>query len=385
VKDGDRIETLGEVAGDVLLRMARELLARKPGGHLVDPDLVLELTLSLSLRGPEAGPRQLAQRLVRTLDDLLDDAVQQAAAFRPGHAYCHRCDAAGCEHSLPPTARHVLVGYQPTGAPRWEDFAQVCLDRKHPEVDRLYDDPPALVTLVQEAGELRRGLLRAFDNGTYQLLGQVCVGFFAVRSRAEEGRGVLALTAQAAATRARDGRFRLGLNLLGRAPDGGDLESLWDRQAELPWRAAVWWAQEALRTLAAPRRGGRRRQFPRAELQRRVDGILRGLARRLERDARSRDRRTRHAQLRHASGARPTRKAIDDAREAGPEGLMVDERSGTVVVLGDRGRTHFFTREGRLVSSVRYNKDAVARKIKLELWRPASADEAAAFRERLPE
>ena len=64
---------------------------------------------------------------------------------------------------------------------------------------------------------------------------------------------------------------------------------------------------------------------------------------------------------------------------------MIDERSGTIVVLGGRGRTHFFTPRGRLVSSVRYNKDAVGRKIKIELWRAASADEIAAFRERLPD
>ena len=52
-----------------------------------------------------------------------------AAVFRPGHAYCHRCKGAMCEHSEPPSSRHVFVGYAPTGAPRWTDFAQWCLDR----------------------------------------------------------------------------------------------------------------------------------------------------------------------------------------------------------------------------------------------------------------
>ena len=64
---------------------------------------------------------------------------------------------------------------------------------------------------------------------------------------------------------------------------------------------------------------------------------------------------------------------------------MVDERSGTVVVLGDRGRTHFFTPQGQLVSSVRYSKDAIARKIRLEQWRAASQEECGSFRSSLPD
>jgi hypothetical protein len=54
-----------------------------------------------------------------------------------------------------------------------------------------------------------------------------------------------------------------------------------------------------------------------------------------------------------------------------------------VVVLGDRGRTHFFTPEGRLVSSVRYSRDAIERKRKTGLWRPLAASQAAAMKEAL--
>ena len=103
----------------------------------------------------------------------------------------------------------------------------------------------------------------------------------------------------------------------------------------------------------------------------------------LERDVRARGRRTRHAEARHASGERPTRKAVDDARVMRGEQCYVDERSGTLVVLGERGRTHFFTAAGQHVSSVRYSKDAIARKLKLEVWREASEDERAALLETL--
>ena len=123
--------------------------------------------------------------------------------------------------------------------------------------------------------------------------------------------------------------------------------------------------------------------MPAAVFQSRVEGVLQGLARRIERDTRGRSRRTQHAQHRHLSGERPTRKAIDDLRKAGEEACLHDRRNDTFVSLGGRGRTHFFTPRGRLVSSVRYGKDAIARKIKQDRWRPATAEEADTLRDHL--
>jgi hypothetical protein len=367
----------GEDAGEALLRLVRERLGRKPGGHLVESGLEsLDLRIVVALQGPDADPLRIADRLTEEIDRLLDDAVQQAAAFRPGHAFCHRCESVSCQHSRPPSCRHVCVGYAATGMPRWEDFAQFCLERRHPRVDELYREPPALLTVVHSREALHGGMLAAFENPSYDLLGQLTAGFFPVRARAEEGRGVLALTVQVAASRSARGAIRLGLNLLGRSPAGEDLERLWDRQDELPWRRSVRWAQSALQTLTVTRGG-------RAELERRVDRILHGLARRLDREHRARGRRTRHAAERHASGVRPTRKALDDARAAADENLFVDERNGTLVVVGERGRTHFFTAAGQHVSSVRYSRDAIARKLRSELWRRASPEQSEQFRRRL--
>lgn len=380
----DRVEALGEVAWEMLQRMVRELIARKPGGHLIESNLpALELRLPpADLDAPEEDQRRLVRQFAADIDRQLDDAVQEAAAFRPGHAYCFRCEGASCDHSQPPSCRHVLVGYGPTGTPRWLDLAQHCLDLKHPEVDLLYRDPPAFLTLVQDKTALQGDVIRAFRDGNGEVLGQVAAGFFRVPTTAAEGRGVLALTVQVAASRSRSGRRRLGLNLLGRAPSGGDLATLWDRQDDLPWRKAVRWAQSALQTLSRPGRGGA--LLPPAQVEARVAGILHGLASRLERDHRARSRRTRHAAERHMSGDRPTRKAVDDARAVRGDQCLVDERSETIVVLGERGRTHFFTADGQHVSSVRYSRDAIARKLKLEHWRGASAAELSAFRERLP-
>jgi hypothetical protein len=374
----DSVKALAEIAGDVLQRMVRELLARKAGGHLIETRLEeIDLRLPLAVR---ADPAAFADDLVAALDGILDDAIQDAAAFRPGRAFCHRCAPAACEHSRPPSCRDVFVGYAPTGVPLWKDFAQLCLELKHPEVDRLYGDPPAFLTLAQAGDELRGRLLSAFRSPSYELLGQLAAGFFPVKTRQEEGRGVLALTFQVVASRGRR-RPRLALNLLGVAPGGEDLETLWERYREVPWRRAVRWAQSALASVRPRSRG--REGLDRRAIDARVEGILRGMARRLEREHRARSRRTHHAERRHESGQRPTRKAIDDIRAAGPEAILVDERSGTLVVLGDRGRTHFFTSDGRLVSSVRYSTDAIERKRKLGLWRAASGDQVGALRERV--
>jgi hypothetical protein len=383
----DRVSALGEIAWDVLQRMVREQLARKPGGHLVEASLTeVDLDLPLALKGPDADPAAFSARLVERIDRFLDDEIQRAAVFRPGHAFCHRCAGAACEHSYPPSGRHVFVGYAPTGTPRWEDFAQVCLDLRHPEVDRLYENPPAFLTLVQGPGALSGGLLGAFQAPTYDLLGQVTAGFYQVRVKEAEGRGVLAVTFQVAASRPGAARLRLGLNILGRTSSGESLELLWDRQEGVPWARAARWAQSALGTVV--RRAPRERDGAAAsdsELERRVEGILRGLVRRLEHDHRGRARRTQHGEERHQSGERPTRKALDDIRDVKADAILVDERNGTLVVPGDRGRTHFFTPDGRLVSSVRYSRDAIERKRKLGLWRAATPPESESLLAKLRE
>lgn len=371
----DRVIGLGEEAHALLCEMVRELLARKSGSHLVEATLAqLDLQLPLVLNG---APTEFSRKLTDSINDSIDSAVQHAAAFRPGHAYCHRCKGGLCEHSQPPSSRHVFVGYAQTGLPRWLDLAQFCLERKHPEVDRLYSEPPAFVTIVSTGAELHGDMLAVFRQGSYELLGQVIGGFYSVPTRLEEGRGVLALTVQAAASRSKNGEHRYGLNILGRSPAGGGLEMLWERQRELPWRKAVAWAQSALNSLPA--------KVSDSQARKRVDGIMHSLARRLERDSRARSRRTGHAEQRHASKERPTRKAIDDARDVGIESLMFDERSNTLVVLGDRGRTHFFRPDGKHVSSVHYKKEAITRKIDKELWRQATGEQLDGLQKRLPE
>ena len=51
------------------------------------------------------------------------------------------------------------------------------------------------------------------------------------------------------------------------------------------------------------------------------------------------------------------------------------------MVVAPRGRTHFFSGDGRLVSSVRYAPADIARRQKLGVWRPSGEEELTALRE----
>jgi hypothetical protein len=385
----DRTRASGKAAWEALQSLVREILRGRPGAHLIEGRLrEIDLHLPLVLEGHGADPTAFAAEVAADVARQIDEAIEEAGAFLPGNAFCHRCEAAACEHSRPPSERHVFLGYGPTGAPRWMEFGQYALEARHPDFDRLWDANPSFITVLMDRVDLHGALLGSFRNDDRVVLGQVVAGFFTLPPRPGEGREVLALTLQAVASHTAGGRRRLGLNILGTAPGGGDLALLWERQGDLPWRRAVRWAQAALISVARQGRGGgRARPAPGGAwaadeaLERRVMGVLQGLARRLEQDIRGRGRRTAHADERHEGGERPTRKAIDDIRAAGPEAFLRDERAGTVVVLGDRGRTHFLTPAGRLVSSVRYSRDAIEKKRSLGLWRPLPRTEAEAARQ----
>jgi len=227
----------------LLRRMVGELLARKPGGHLVNGS-VDEMVVHLPAGGGD--DESFAVDLAARIEDEVDEAIRRAAAFRPGHVYCHRCHAAACEHSLPPSGQHVFIGYNPTGVPLWEPMAQALLALRHPEVNALYDNPRALVTLVQDTATLRGTMLEAWQNPVCEVVGQLVAGYFRPPGTANGER--LALTLQVTAARTRKQGLRLGLNLLG-TPD-----AIWPVDLEPPWRRPLRWAQDALASVAAPGR-----------------------------------------------------------------------------------------------------------------------------------
>lgn len=361
----------------LLADLADSQLARHPWGHLVrSRPAAINLSLALPLGTSEEDLAELATQLQAALDAGLEEQVAHAASFLPGRVYCLRCRSPQCEHSSPAEPRQVFAGYGPTGSPRFLDFGQWLLDRRDPRIEQLFADAPVLVTLVANEPDLTRELLPAFRDAErdFHVCGQVAAGWYRIPD--PTGRPhALAVTFQVVSSRPRGGRRRLGLNILGRGPEGESLDHLHDRLGVIPWTGAVRWGQSVLGKLGLSVRG--KGGISEAALGRRIEGLLQGLARRLEREERARDRRTHHAEFRHTEGSRPTRMAVLDLSRAAPDQILFDTRRGTLVVLGDRGRTHIFSIAGKLITSVHYAPATIARRRESGLWRRATAAEAA--------
>jgi hypothetical protein len=350
----------------------------------------VELTLSLPLHG-EQGLAEQAAAARATVRDAVAALIRQRSMIHPGSVVDLRSGLAGLPETAPATAREVFVGFAANGAPRFRDLAQWLLQCQDPRLELLYGRRPRLVIVPSTEEELYAEVLAAFRQAPadWRLHGQVVAGFFEVERR-DGTPGALALTLQIqSAASGQGGRRRYALNILGKGPDGESLEHLVDRLGhkrgwEKPWQAAASWAEGALATVergvgrSGPRNAPADAQA--AELDQRLRGILSGLARRLEHDRRDRERRTGHGEERHRQGDRPTPFALSDLRQATPAAVLVDSRNKTLIVLGGRGRAHGWSPAGKLVTSIQYTPESIARKRQREIWRPASPQELQALR-----
>jgi hypothetical protein len=372
-QDDDRVR-------EALLLLAEELrrrVERHPHGYLAGGHEVLELPLRLALaRDPArltAAATELSGELTRGLDGLLG----HRAVLRPGRVFCLRCGTAECDHAEPASPRDTFTGYGPSGLPRFQDFGQWLLAGRDPRLDALFATNGPTVAVIATPAELHQDLLPAYrDNAAgFVLHGQVTAGWF----RLPDAAGVLqslAVTFQIVSSRAPRGCRRYGLGVLAMAPGGESLERLADRVGELPWSSSARWAQSVVATFSP---AGKTGEVPAS----RIEGVLGAIARRLEKGHRARDRRTQHAEERHQTGDRPTRMAYADLARARDEALFFDVRKKTFVVLGERGRAHVFSPQGKLVTSVRYPAGTTEKRRERGLWRLAAADEIRALRERV--
>jgi hypothetical protein len=233
------------------------------------------------------------------------------------------------------------------------------------------------VTCTEE--QLMQDLVPAFRDraGGYRLHGQVCAGWYRVDD-ARGGSDAVAVSLQIVSSRVRRQQWRLGLNVVGRGPRGEPLENLFDRLGAIPWAGPARWAQEALGQIE--QRLNRQRRGANPQVKRRLDGVLGGLARRLEKDERVTQRLTRHAETRRRQRQRPTDKALSDLAAARDDQILFDGRHETLIVLGDKGRAHVFNQAGKLVTSIHYSTASISRRRKTEKWRNASPEEIVTLR-----
>jgi hypothetical protein len=383
---GERLRQAMKLLADEV----RERLERHPLGHLVaGRGERLDLRLSVPTALKEGTLERAGRAAGEAVQEAIQSLVAHSARFQPGRVFCLRCQSAVCEHSAPVSNRQVFTGYASTGAPRFADLGQWLLARRDPRIDLLYRESPQLLATVSSGAELTSELLPLFlkhdsDPSEHRLHGQVAVGWYLAPSAAPTGNGhrePLAVSFQVLSSRARGGRRRFGLNVIGIGPGGQPLEHLYDRVGEIPWSGSVRWAQAVLESIEHQLE--RTPRTPPQAIDQRIEGLVSALARRLEKGWRGEERKTQHARVRHREGDRPTRMALADFARATPENLLFDTRRETLVVVGDRGRAHVFNREGKLVTSIRYNPAVIEKRRQNGMWRAAALAEVEEVRQRL--
>jgi len=362
-------------------------------GYPRDSTMPLErlvVPISIPLTGDPERPVMSSDvmDLVDALRQHLDEGLTAMRAWRPGAVYCFQsasCDAPQC---TPPDDADTFSGYTASGKPEWTSFVNLCIDRKDPRVDKLFDPHPEVIALAMDTEVITSAQLPVFgkDSHAFRVLGQVAVGLLPRRlGRAQTSpQDRIALTLQIIETRSEEGRPRLRLNIIGMSLDEiaaaagetgprGPAESL---------RRTINETRRAMVTLEARIERSGHGDDP-AKVAALVRPLLSQLRGDIARCFRSGRHRTQHAEKRHTDGKRPTSFAMGDAENATDEHILGDARRNTIVVLGPRSRAHVFSKEGRHVTSLRLDPGELERKMNQSRWQSITAEEIQTFRSTL--
>jgi hypothetical protein len=343
----------------------------------------VELALTLDLRRAHSSRDDAAAiaALVQQARARVDDGVRAMSAFSPGRVYCFLCDASDCAHAKPGAADAIFSGYNATGKPQWASFANACLARAEPRVDRLYADPPEVIAIVDQGERLSGDLLAAFgrDSRSFRVLGQVSAGLVSEDLGAyprAAGRERKAFSFQVVETRSEREPWCLRANLIGLdlSALGAVAGEAGERSVAEALRRTLREADAAVAALARRSKAARLRGGS-AMAPELVDSLLAQLRGDIERVFRANARRTSHAHHRHQAGERPTGSAMGDARAIGQERLYRDTRRGTLVVLGPKGRVHVFADDAKHVTSLVLERTEVERRLADGRWRPVQPPE----------
>jgi hypothetical protein len=351
-----------------LVRQARQEIHGAPL-----KELFLELNIPLGSSRPSLTDR--ARRLDEELGTRVREALLAHAAFQLGQVYCLRCESSRCNHSAPPESAAIFRGYGQTGRPEWTGLADLLTQRSDPRIDRLTGEESGRVALTMSFEELYEELLPGFEGPRQRffILGQICAGPFHVGP----DRQPAALTLQVARVEDGSPRGNLAVNLV--------TSAIADPANSRHFPGVAGAVRSLRRELAALPRSFAKRVVPKEgvplqRLAKRCHRLLRDVARDLEHRSRSDQRRTQHARERSEERTRPTSKAFEDALRASDERLLEDRREHTIVVLGPRSRVHFFTADGKHVTSVVYPGHVVKGRTTQKRWTPLEKSAAASFR-----
>lgn len=352
-------------AFSALTRAARALARSRGQEHQLE-SLELKLTITRN-----AAPGALAAAFLHELSARLDEARSADDAVAANRAYCLRCEGFVCDHAAPPSRSSIMIEYEPTGRPSWCEISTWLLSRG--DARAASDGTSGIIVTIIDGDIVNKNRIEAFGGAdpTVAVLVQIVAGPFRMPG-GDDG----ALTLQLLRVR-RGSRERLVFHPVGDARLLGVAGAALD--PDLSRILAN--AHTAARTHpAAPaRRGGETRHADR------ILQFARGAAARIARDLQHhfsvRGRRTLHARERATGGARPTANAFPEARSAQDEMIWMDVKTHTFVLLGKNGRVHFFSEDGRHVTSVRFGGAEIESRVEKQRWRRAAPSEIKLFRE----
>ena len=336
----------------------------------VDP-LAMPRYLDLNLRVPLDGGNDVRHAAGTAVEQILQrvrEVREHEQALRPGAVYSYFSDSSHAEGCRPTEPRHVFDGYSSTGKPNFTDFVTMAIERKAPEVERMLAGEEIVITHVTMGRVLRTQQLAEFggQSPVFKILGQVNAGLF--RTLNDAGR--CAFSFQLLRGKTLEGRVRLRLHCVG-AIDPMDLAD--PALMQILSRCQRKLDTEALRLEGKLKNG----EVDEEEF---VLPLLQDLAKQLQGRTRSAGRRTQHGLERSEQGQRPTSRAYPDASEASDNAIMWDIDQSTVVVVGQKGRVHVFTPDGRHVTSVVMQRAAIDRRRQQGRWRQAEPEERGEFR-----
>lgn len=336
----------------------------------VDP-LAMPRYLELSLRVPLDGGNDVRHAAGTAVEQILQrvrEVREHEQALRPGAVYSYFADSSHADGCRPTEPRQVFDGYSSTGKPNFADFVTLAIERKSPEIERMLAGEEVVTTHVTMGRVLRTQQLAEFggQSPVFKILGQVNAGLF----RTLDDAGRCAFSFQLLRGKTLEGRVRLRLHCVG-AVDPMDLADPALMQILSRFQRKL--DGEALRLEGKLKNG----EVDEEEF---VLPLLQDFAKQLQSRTRHAGRRTQHGLERSEQGQRPTSRAYPDAGEASDSAILWDVDQSTVVVLGQKGRVHVFTPDGRHVTSVAMQRAAVERRRQQGRWRLAEPEERGEFR-----
>ena len=336
----------------------------------VDP-LSMPRYLELSLRVPLDGGndiRHAAGTAVEQISQRVREVREHEKALRPGAVFSYFAGSAHAEGCRPTEPRQVFDGYSSTGKPVFSDFVTMAIERKDPHIEQLLAGEEIVLTRVSMGRVLRTQQLAEFGGNSpvVKILGQVDAGLFRTLGAA----GRCAYSFQLLRGTTLEGRVRLRLHWVG-AVDPMDLAD--PALLQILSRFQRHLDVEALRLQGQLQHGE-------VDEEAFVLPMLQEFAQRLQSRTRNTGRRTQHGLERSEAGQRPTSRAYPDAGEASDDAILWDVDQGTVVVVGQKGRVHVFSPQGKHVTSVTMQGHAIERRRHMGRWRLAEPEERGEFR-----